>query len=124
MQKCPEACITLRGRRIPNSIEGKIALAEQRVHARAKGRVRGKLQCFRSSHCCACRLLCLHQRLHVHLQIRDLEQRKTVLPLPEKIAGTAQSDVLLGNLEAVGGGAEGFETLAGRSFRLDETRMQ
>ena len=113
MQKYPEACITLRGRRIPNPIEGKIALAEQRVHASAKGRVFGKLQRFRSRNCRPGSLLCLHQRLHVHLQIRDLEQRKTVLPLPKKIAGTAQSKVFFGNFEAVGGGAEGFEAFAG-----------
>lgn len=115
MQKRPGLCMDNpeRGNIGGSLIESEIALPEQGLHARVKGGAFGLLQRFGAADLFARRLLRFHERLHVELQIGDLEKRQAVLPASQKIAGAAQGEVFLRNFEAVGRGAEGFETPAG-----------
>ena len=102
-----------RGNIVGSLIESEIALPEQGMHTRAKGGILRPFQRFGVMDLFARRLLRFHQRLHVELQIGDLEKRKSVLAASQKIAGAAQSEVFFCDFEAVGGGAEGLEALAG-----------
>ena len=102
-----------RGNIVGSLIESEIALPEQGMHARAKGGVFRLFQRFRIADFLARGLLRFHQRLHVELQIGDLEKRQAMLAASQKIAGAAQSEVFFCNFEAVGGGAESLEAFAG-----------
>ena len=102
-----------RGNIVGSLIESEIALPEQGVYARAKGGVFRLFQRFGVADFFASGLLGFQERLYVELQIGDLEKRKSVLAASQKIAGAAQSEVFFCDFEAIGGGAEGLEALAG-----------
>ena len=70
------------------------------------------------------RLLCLLERLQVHLQRRGAQQRQAVLAAAEKVARAAQREVLLRDGKAVGRAAERFQPLQRVRVFVDETSTQ
>ena len=60
----------------------------------------------------------------VAAQVRHPECGQAGLPGAEEISGTAQTQVFLSNLEAVGGFAQGFQSLKRLRIRLWVVRMQ
>ena len=61
----------------------------------------------------------IFQRFHVKAQIRHPEHGQTGLPGAEEIAGATELQILFRDLEAVGGGAKGFQPCFGlRVFGL------